>query len=90
VKSMVKKKALPSSPMAIATAPVHDPSLDQRIGAAVTGEFFARAAGKKSIGVIVRRTPVVGGGVGAVTDGYATFEVGRYAARELRRRKPRS
>lgn len=90
VRSMVKKKVLPSSPMAIATAPVHDPSLDLRIGAAVTSEFFARAAGKKTIGVIVRRTPVVGGGVGAVTDGYATFEVGRYAARELRRRQPRS
>jgi hypothetical protein len=88
VKSMVKKKVLPSSPMAIATAPAHDPALDLRIGAAVTGEFLTRAAGKKVIGVIARRTPVIGGGVGAVTDGYATFEVGMYAARELKRRRP--
>jgi hypothetical protein len=90
VKSMVKKKVLPSSPMTIATAPAHDPALDLRIGAAVTGEFITRAAGKKVIGVIARRTPVIGGGVGAVTDGFATFEVGMYAARELKRRKPRS
>jgi EcsC protein family len=90
VRTMVKKKVLPSSPMAIATAPIHDPALDLRIGAAVTSEFITRATGKKVIGVIVRRTPVVGGGVGAVTDGFATFEVGRYAARELKRRKPPS
>ncbi len=30
------------------------------------------------------RVPVIGGGVGAVTDGYATYQVGRYAAKQLK------
>ena len=29
-----------------------------------------------------------GGGFGLVTDGYATFQIGEYAAEELRSRKP--
>jgi hypothetical protein len=45
-------------------------------------------AGKRTIAVIGRRVPVIGGGVGAVTDGYGTYQVGRYAAKELKRRPP--
>jgi EcsC protein family len=86
VKSLVKKKVLPSGPMAIATAPVHDPKLDNKIAAAVTSEMITRATGKRAVGVIARRTPIIGGGMGAVTDGLATYDVGKYAAREL---KPR-
>jgi hypothetical protein len=87
VKSLVKKRKLPSSPMAIATAPARDPDLDSRLAAEVTGELLTRVAGKRTIAVVGRRTPVIGGGIGAVTDGYATFQVGRYAARELRSRR---
>ncbi len=87
VKSLVKKKRLPSSPMAIATAPTYDAELDRRIGAEVAGELIARAAGKKTIAIIARRTPVIGGGVGAVTDGYTTYQIGQYAAKELKRRE---
>jgi len=88
VTSLVKKKKLPSRPMAIATAPLHDPELDSRIAAAVTTELITRVAGKRTIAVIGRRVPVIGGGVGAVTDGYGTYQVGRYAAKELKRRPP--
>jgi hypothetical protein len=87
VKSLVKKKKLPSSPMAIATAPARDPDLDARLAAEVTTELLTRVAGKRTVAVVGRRTPIIGGGVGAVTDGYATFQVGRYAARELRSRR---
>ncbi len=87
VKSLVKKKKLPSSPMAIATAPALDPELDGRLAAEVTGELIARVAGKRTIAVVGRRTPVIGGGIGAVTDGYATYQIGKYAARELRSRR---
>jgi EcsC protein family len=87
VKSLVKKKKLPSSPMAIATAPARDPDLDSRLATEVTTELLTRVAGKRTIAIVGRRTPVIGGGIGAITDGYATFQVGRYAARELRSRR---
>lgn len=86
VRTLVKKKRLPSSPMAIATAPQYDAELDRRIATEVAGELIARVAGKRTIAMIARRTPVIGGGVGAVTDGYSTYQIGRYAAQELRRR----
>lgn len=87
VKSLVKSKKLPSSPMAIATAPAIDPLLDERLATEVAGELITRVAGKRTIAVVGRRTPVIGGGIGAVTDGYATYQVGRYAAKELRSRR---
>jgi hypothetical protein len=86
VKTLIRKKKLPSSPMAIATAPARDPELDLRLAAEVTGELLTRVAGKRTIAIVGRRTPVIGGGVGAVADGYSTFHVGRYAAQELRDR----
>ncbi len=88
VKSLIKKRKLPSTPMAIATAPQHDPELDQRIATEVATELITRVAGKRTIAVVGRRVPVIGGGVGAVTDGYGTYQIGRYAAKELKRRQP--
>lgn len=83
VAALVSSGALPSSPMAIATAPVHDPDLDRRIAGEVAGELLARVAGKRTVAVVGRRIPLVGGGVGLVSDGYATWMVGRYTAKEL-------
>ena len=87
VKALVKKHRLPSSPMAIATAPGYDAELDRRIAAEVAGELITRVAGKRTIAIVGRRVPIVGGGIGAVTDGYTTHSVGSYAARELRPRR---
>ena len=53
--------------------------------AEVAAELIARVAGKRTIAFIARKIPVIGGGVGAVTDGLATYQVGRYAAKELKR-----
>ena len=36
VTTLVRKKKLPSTPMGLATAPTHDPHLDQVIAAEVT------------------------------------------------------
>lgn len=83
VDRQVKRKKLPAPPMAIATAPVHDPDLDRIVTAEVTSELLARVAGKRLAGVVGRRVPVVGGVVGAGADGWATLQVGRYASREL-------
>jgi hypothetical protein len=87
VASLVRRKVLPAPPMAIATAPAHDPHLDQVIAAEVTSELLTRVAGKRVASTVGRRVPVVGGLVGAGTDGFATWKIGRYADRELLARR---
>ncbi len=83
VKALVKRKKLPAPPMALATAPVHDPSIDAVVSAEVGTDLITRVAGKRMATTIARRVPVVGGVVGLGADGYATWQIGRYAAREL-------
>ena len=83
VERLIRKKLLPAPPMAIATAPAHDPHLDSLMAAEVTSELLTRVAGKRAATMIGRRIPVVGGVIGAGTDGYATWQIGRYADREL-------
>lgn len=83
VDKLVTNKKLPAPPMAVATAPVHDPNLDRVVAAEVTAELINRVVGKRLAGVIGRRVPVVGGLVGASVDGYDTWKIGRYAGREL-------
>jgi uncharacterized protein (DUF697 family) len=83
VKRLIKKKLIPAPPMAIATAPAYDPHLDRLMAAEVTSELLTRVAGKRTANVIARRVPLMGGLVGAGTDGYATWQIGRYADREL-------
>lgn len=86
VDELVRKRALPSSPMAMATSPAHDPELDRLISREVTTELLARTAGRRVVTFVGRRVPVLGGAVGAGSDGYATWQIGQYALRELRDR----
>ena len=37
--------------------------------------------------VVTKRVPLVGGGIGAVIDGFATHQIGKYAKSELLRRR---
>lgn len=83
VVKMVKSKKLPAPPMAIATAPQHDPDLDKTISSALASELVARVIGKRLATTVGKRVPVVGGAVGAATDGWSTWKVGRYADREF-------
>ena len=87
VANLVRKKKLPAPPMALATAPAHDASLDVIIGAEVAADLVARIAGKRFAVTIGRRVPVVGGLVGMGADGYATWKIGRYADREILARR---
>jgi EcsC family protein len=83
VKSLVKKKKIPAPPMAIATAPTHDPHLSKVMAAEVTSELITKVAGKRVATTVGRRVPVVGGLVGMSADAYSTWQIGRYADREL-------
>jgi hypothetical protein len=83
VRKMVKRMQLPAPPMAIATAPSHDPALDSTITTAVASDLVARVIGKRLATTVGKRVPVVGGLVGAGADGYSTWKVGRYADREF-------
>ena len=89
VDDLIKKKKLPSSPMALATSPVHDPELDKRIASEVTSELFGKVAGRRAATLIGRRIPLLGGGVGAASDGISTHQIGRYAAKQLKDRRLR-
>jgi hypothetical protein len=83
VRRLVTDKALPAPPMALATAPAHDPGLDRVISAEVASDLVSKVAGKRLAGTVARRIPLVGGFVGMGADGYATWKIGRYAEREL-------
>jgi hypothetical protein len=83
VRRLVSEQKLPAPPMALATAPAHDPSLDRVISAEVAADLVAKVAGKKLVVTVGRRIPLVGGLVGMGADGYATWRIGRYADREL-------
>ena len=87
VKALVKRHRLPSSPMTLATSPVHDPELDATLSREVTAELVARTAGRRAITLIGRRVPLLGGAVGGSSDALATWHIGQYAADELRDRR---
>lgn len=83
VDELVTARRLPAPPMALATAPAHDPGLDHAISTEVASDLIARVAGKRLAITTARRVPLVGGLVGMGADGFATWKVGRYADREL-------
>ncbi len=87
VAEMIKAKRLPSSPMALATSPVHDPILDDRIAKEVTSELVGRTIGRRALMLAGKKVPFLGGVVGAGADGFGTWQVGRYAQAELKDRR---
>ena len=89
VDALVLAAKIPATPMALATAPVHDPGIARVLSAEVTSELVARVGGKRAALAAVRRVPLVGGVVGMGADGLATYQVGAYAAEELRPRSRR-
>ena len=83
VDAQVKAKKIPAPPMALATAPGYDAAMDQDVAAVVAADLIAKVAGKRLAVTVSRRIPVVGGVVGMSVDGYTTWQIGRYADREL-------
>src|SRR3954453_13695838 len=83
----IAEGSLPSSPMALATAPMFDADLDRQVADDVVTDLAARIGGKNLALVLTKRVPLVGGGLGALWDGFATRQVGKYAKSELLRRR---
>ncbi len=83
----IAQGTLPTSPMAVATAPMFDPELDRQVAEEVVGDLAARIGGKNMALLVTKRVPLLGGGIGAVVDGIATHQIGRYAKGELLRRR---
>ncbi|WP_203337804.1 EcsC family protein [Nocardioides limicola] len=86
---MLRKHKLPGTPMALATAPVVDPGVERAIATEVAVDLLSRVSGKRLASLVGRRIPVLGGLVGLTADGYAAWNIGRYADREFLPRSPR-
>lgn len=83
VKKAVKKKQLPGTPYQLATGADLKPELEHALSLEVATELIARVAGRRLATTVGKRVPVLGGIVGLTADGYATWQLGRYAAREF-------
>lgn len=83
VRKQIKAKKLPGTPMAVATAPAYDPNLDRIVAAEVASEMLTAVAGKRLATTVGKHLPIIGGAVGAGTDGWETYQIGRYARREF-------
>jgi uncharacterized protein (DUF697 family) len=87
VAKRIAEGVLPTSPMAVATAPVFDRDLDTRVAREVVADLISRIGGKNLALSVTKRVPLIGGGIGAVMDGVATRQIGKYAKGELVRRR---
>lgn len=84
----VVKTSLPR-PMAVATAPVFDSSLDRHVSEVVLGDLVGRLGGKHLAVQVLRRVPLVGGPVGGAVDGYLTLAIGHHVKNEMAPRRVR-
>lgn len=79
VTRLMETEVVPTSPVVIATAPVFDASLDRLVCERVFAELVSKLGGRRAAVLIARRVPLLGGGVSAGLDGYATHEIGSFA-----------
>lgn len=91
VRSLLAQGTLPAAPGPLAAGEVTGTEADttrlnDTIARAVATELLSRVAGKRLTTLVARRVPLLGGGVGAGSDAWGTWRLGRYADREFRRR----
>lgn len=87
VNRQIRLGALPTMPLAIATAPVFDPSLDRLVSEKVFAALAGRIGGRNAAVLFARRIPLLGGGVSGAMDGMSTLEIGAYAREQFVRRR---
>jgi len=83
----IKKKRIPGGPNDLLTSASTDPELTNRLANAVASELITRATGTRVATTVGRRVPLLGGAIGAGSDGYATWKLGRYVDREIQWRQ---
>jgi uncharacterized protein (DUF697 family) len=86
IRKAVKKGRLPASPYGLATHEAYDPAIEKSVSSEVAAELITRVAGKRIATTVGKRIPVLGGVVGMSADGYATYQLGKYAAVEFKKR----
>lgn len=86
VERLVADRKLPGRPRELANQTSVAADLVDTVCAHVGANLVSRVGGKRLALTVTRRVPLLGGGVGALVDGFATHQVGRYAQRELRPR----
>lgn len=87
VNRLMRLGTLPTTPLAIATAPVFDPSLDRLVSEKVFAALAGRIGGRNAAVLFARRIPLLGGGVSGAMDGVSTIEIGAYAREQFVRRR---
>lgn len=88
VTRLIERGELPSTPLAIATAPVYDVTLDKQISEMVFGELISNLGGRRAAVMMARRIPLLGGGVSGALDAWTTKEIAAYAREQFPRRRP--
>ncbi|WP_110207623.1 EcsC family protein [Nocardioides daejeonensis] len=83
VKNLRKKGKLPGSPGELLNRP-SDSELEKWLAAKVAGDLITQVTGKRLATTVGRKVPMIGGAVGMSADGFATWQVGKYAEREFR------
>ncbi|MCW2867654.1 MAG: EcsC protein family protein [Marmoricola sp.] len=87
VRQLVKSGKLPGTPRQIATVHEHSEELDRAVSRQVAAALISGVAGRRLVTTVGKRVPVAGGLVGAGSDAHSTWQVGKYAAKELRPRQ---
>lgn len=67
------------APLTVATAPVFDEALDHTISERVLAEMAKSVGGRRAMTLVGRRIPLVGGGIGAVSDSWDSHVIARWA-----------
>ena len=88
VDDLVAGGELPGTPLVLATAPGTDRRLEQLISQRVMTALLTASGGKTLVGLAAKRIPVIGGGVGLVTDSWNILAIGRYAREQFVSRRP--
>lgn len=88
--ALVTKGILPTSPLAVATAPVFDEQLDGAVSKVLLERAFNAVGGKRLGVMLAKGIPFVGGGVGAAVDAWTAHGVAKHALEALPSRRPKS
>lgn len=83
IENHIAASRIPSTPFAVATAPMADPKLHETIDKLVTNSLLGAASGKHALVLLAKKVPMVGGGIGAVQDSWRSWEIAKYAKKQF-------